>query len=260
MQQALALGVPTGLFCAVVLARQFKACKHELATSKQELEEMNTKHVQEIADLTARYEQEIADLTARHEQEITGNKRELANTEEDLSTAQVHVAWFQNRTEMQAQALNLFMEITRHPTDPAKGAGWAWTLGERTFILLDIWQRVHPHNMDISTEILAAKYNRELRDSTTVHKEVPQINGYVLMQTLHALNTCLSDESDRAAPEKVLPLVAALVAYTLKCFQHFFLLLPPDMTEKAVLDHLKPPEQQQNQMLYAWTNYFDPSS
>jgi hypothetical protein len=75
---ALALAVPTGLFCAAAYAK--------------------------LADIEKKYK-------------------------DSLHTERVHFLWFQNRTEMQAQALD--MEITQPAAQPEKGAIFAWALGVR---------------------------------------------------------------------------------------------------------------------------------
>ena len=80
MQQALALAVPTGLFCAAAYAK--------------------------LADIEKKYK-------------------------DSLHTEHVHFLWFQNRTEMQAQVLDLFVEITQPAAQPEKGAIFAWALGVR---------------------------------------------------------------------------------------------------------------------------------
>ena len=73
------------------------------------------------------------------------------------------------------------------------------------------------------------------------------------MDKLHA---CLSHD---AAPGEVLPRVDAVIAYTLECFQRFFLLLPAEMTEQAFFDTYIPQYRDHKDMLRAWTNYHDPS-
>ena len=79
------------------------------------------------------------------------------------------------------------------------------------------------------------------------------------MDKLHALNTCLSHDKHKTAPGEVLPRVAAVIAYTLECFQRFFLLLPAEMTEQAFFDTYIPQYRDHKDMLRAWTNYHDPS-
>ena len=109
---ALALCVPTGLYCAVAFAKKMK----EAAAYKQELEEIKAKYKQDVAynaveeleENKAKYKREVADMPKNQEHLKTAHQvalkeisvetqRQLQTAQDQLKTAQVEVATLRGR-------------------------------------------------------------------------------------------------------------------------------------------------------------------
>jgi hypothetical protein len=270
MQQALALGVPTGLFCAVVLARQFKEaedCKLQLATKeavhKQELTDIKAEHKHELEAMQTKHIQEIAHLTARHEQEIA-DKYVQRDTHEKLK---LYERWFHYRTYVHTYALDLFMFLKNTPDVYEEGARCAWRLGTNICNLHRTFVEMHPEEMSAYLKdhedlklLFGGSPTRELRSKPTTPRQTPHsIHGDELLKKLHNLTESFKVLTQNLEPAQVIPPMVDLMEYALLCFKHFFLKMPPDMSENDFIDTNIHDDVMSGNMFNAWTNYFDPS-
>ena len=113
---AFALGVPTGLYCAVAFAKKMK----EAAADKQELEEIKAKHKQEVADNNMPKNQEQlktaqVEITALKEISIETQKQ-LQTAQDQLKTAQVEITTLRGKdieTQKQLQAAQEKLRIAQ---------------------------------------------------------------------------------------------------------------------------------------------------
>ena len=276
---ALALGVPTGLFCAVVFARKFKEAaryKQEIAVitakKEQEIAVITAKKEQELADITAKKEQELADITAKKEQELAvitvKQKQEIADnyvqrdTHENLQKAR---DWFYSRAYMQTEALELYMLLKKDPTNLEEGALRAWRWITSIHWLIIRFTRMHPEGhtaMDANDywrKLFGYTHTRELSTSGFTTQKVLPIESEELLEELQNVFQTLKSTSFETSADPALSSLSELMRFALHCFEHFFTSLTPNMTEQAFFDAYIPSDLRENNVLDIWANYFVPS-
>ena len=101
---------------------------------------------------------------------------------------------------------------------------------------------------------------RVQRNTDTTARDAPEINGEVLMGKIRDFNISLCNHEKDTAPAEVLPALVALLEYSLQCFQHFFLTQSPPMTEQAFFDKFIQGSWYTPYIYHAWKNYYDPTA
>ena len=253
MQQALALGVPTGLFCAVVLARQFKEaadCKRQLATKEAELKEMQAEHTQELQTKQTEHMQEIADKYVQRD------------THENLQKAK---DWFYSRVYMQTDALDLYMLLKKDPTKLEEGAlrAWRWITSIHWLIVCFTCMNPKGHKAmrenDYWKKLFGYTHTRALSTTGFTPRKVTPIASEELLEKLQNVFQTLKSTSFETSADPALSSLSELMQFALHCFEHFFTLLTPNMTEQAFFDAYIPSDLREDHILDIWANYFVPS-